>query len=201
MGFVLTHGHNFVDGDTVNAVNLHALIESATLTNGDRASIDRTRVSPVTYGSSAPSSPAEGELWQNSITLQILAWKSSNSTWNPVFTNLRLAQVDPSGTAVSAGEAVKATNSYISKADGGTTTQNVVGIAAFGAATGEWVIYVRHGITKALVTGAVSAGDGLRLSATAGLLESGGATLTGKTLIARALSDSAAGAAWINLRR
>lgn len=203
MGFTVTKGFSFNSGSTVNAANLHSLIEAATLSNGNREGIDRTRVCPIFYSATAPSSPTNGELWLNSISGALLAWKSASNLWMPTMAQQARQTVAPGGLAITAGQAIKAVQGlYVALADGGAGDANVIGIAAHDAVASGSLVYVTHGLVLAKTAGAgINAGERVRLSATAGKLESAGANGVGHSIVGTAMMAEAGGSTWISLKR
>lgn len=208
MSATFTKGYTFASGGTCNAANLHTLLESATLASVTRDNVDRTTAGqaccPFTFSSSAPSAPVALELWQNSLSMVILAWNATNSRWEATNTNHERWLVASTSSAITAAYALKAMPLYeVALADGGLDDENVVGIAAHDASASGQVVIVRHGICRAKVTGTVNAGDGLQLSATAGQLQSSdGPFNQGAGLVARALTTKdVSGYSWVILKR
>jgi hypothetical protein len=202
MGFTITKGFSFNSASTVNAANLHALIEAATLSNGNRESIDRTRVCPIFYSATAPTSPTDGELWLNSVSGQLIAWKASISHWVPATPQQQYQTVHSASAAIAAGQALKAVAGvYLALADGGAGNENVIGIAAHDAVANGQLVWVTHGLVLAKVTGAVVAGNRMKLSSTAGLLADAGTAALGSGMVGTAMMADSGGSCWISLKR
>ena len=202
MPFTVTKGYSFAAGGTVNAAHLHALIESATLANGNRDSIDRTRVCPIYYAATAPTSPTDGELWLNSVSGAMVAWKAASSIWVPTGPQQQRQTVAAGTPDIAAGQAVKAVAGfYVALADGGEGSENVIGIAAHGAVAGASLVYVTHGLVSASVVGTISPGNRVQLSATAGSLEDAGTNAVGHVCCGTAMMADSGGYAWSSLKR
>ena len=199
MAAAFTRGTTYVASGTVSATNLHALVEGAAIANIDRTNIDRTSLATATSSVSAPTSPTEKEIWQDSTTQIIVARDTATGRWKAVLPNCRNVQLSASSAAVSGGSLLKFTGTdVVALADGGVSGA-VHCIAAHPMSPGDYGVAVMHGVCKVLTTGTVSAGQAVRLSATSGVAESAGAAGSGygPNVFGKVLQAASGGSAWI----
>ena len=203
---------NLVKGTTFNtwvtAGGLHALIEQATITNIDRGSMRPSEASVATLSTTPPPSPMDRELWQTSPSNALASYDSAGTAFRGAVPMVRAYTLD--GTAaVVAGDALIATGSAtlselkLVKSATGFPNSVVVGIATAACAVGSKSVCVIAGPVKCNTTGTIVAGQAVKLSSTAGLLQNAGSPGSGfgSLVIGRCITDATGGTAWINLAR
>ena len=199
MSAAFTRGTTYVAGGTVNSTNLHALVEGAAIANIDRTNVNRTSLAVVTSSTSAPTSPTEKEIWQDATTHLIVTWDSATGRWKAALPNCVNVQLSALSAAASGGSLLKFTGTdVVALADGGVGGA-VHCVAAHPMSPGDYGVAVMYGVFKLLTTGTVSAGQSVRLSATAGVAESAGAAGSGfgPAAFAHVLAAASGGSAWV----
>ena len=199
----ITRGTTITSGGSITSAALKSLIESATISGIDRENIDRSQVTPMTTSSTAPATPAAGEIWMDSTTYVPVAYDSTNLRWKAALPHCENVQLSASSASVTSGALLKAVSQgVVALADGGVGHQNVVGIAAIPMNPGDYGVMIRHGVARIATTGTVDPGMGLRLSSTSGVAEGvAGATSYGPAIFARALIAASGGFTWSRLLR
>lgn len=192
----------------VTAGGLHAMVELATISGIDRGAMRSSEVSVASLSASKLSSPSSREVWQTSPGDLLASWDATNSRWLGALPQVQRYTVAAGSSAVAAGDALMAIGvsglgTLTLQLASGASTAKVVAIALAAAAVGEESICAVSGLVKASSTGAISAGQAVKLSSTAGKLASAGAAGTGKgwEVVGNAISVASGGLVWICLRR
>lgn len=193
---------------TATAGGMHAMVEGATISGIERSAMQPSTVSVATLATTPPSSPADREVWHVSPSNGLADYDLANARWNGALPQIRRYKVAAGSADVVAGNALMAigvtglTELTLTLASGATTAK-VVGIALHPASAGDTALCVIAGPAKAKCTGTVAFGTGVKLSATAGVVQSTGAVGTGQgwEVIGSALEGDSGGFVWLSLRR
>lgn len=193
---------------TVTAGGMHTLVESATISGIDRTSIDIDTISVATFSTTPPSNPGAREVWHTFESNALATYDLTNTRWTGAIPQVVRFSVPSGGDTVVSGDCLMASGSVSAtfgemsfiKATGASS--KVVAIATATVAAGESGVAVVEGPARVKCTGSITAGQGVKMSSTAGTVESAGAVGTGQgwQVIGTALTNSG-DFVWINLRR
>lgn len=185
-----TTGNSWSPGDEVTAAKLNLMISGMTVSDLNRSEVSATtRV--VTTGTSAPSTPSEGELWWD--TTNDILHVYTGTKWQSI--SRQFSVVLTCQTNANAGDVVILDTGNASSVDTTTTATStgVVGVlaeAVTGAPASGCVIV--SGLATVNVTGTTAIGDYLFTSTTAGQADPSATYAEGA--FARALTADSGGA-------
>ena len=192
---------------TVTAGGMHALIESATISGIDRGVLRTSEISVATLLTVPPTSPYANEVWQTSPADLLATYDSSNSRWRGSLPTIIRYTLDSTGSAVTAGKALVpfgtgGLDALVLMLRDSSYGLPVVAIALNAVNPGSAGLAVVAGPALAAVTGTISPGQSLKLSSTAGVLQSAAVgTGIGIEFVATAIGADSGGFAWVDLRR
>lgn len=189
---------------TVTAGGLHALVESATISLIDRANVG-TGYSLATRESIFGA--IDNEILQDSSGNGLMTYDLAQARYLPGLPTAEAFTLSAFALPVSSGSLLFPSNTGVptelilsdfSAAAGSL----VVGVSMFQVAAGGKGVAITSGVARILSTGAISAGQALKVSS-GGLAEAAGAAGTGfgALVFGVALSAASGGYVWANLRR
>lgn len=191
---------------TVTEAGMHALIESATISDIDRASMRTTDITVATQSPSAPASPTANEVWQIYPSNGLVSYDLANARWAEALPTIR-RYTNEAGTAITAGNTLMTDG-------GGTLTQlslmkatsaagtKLIGVALNDVAAGGVGWCVIAGSALVSCVGTVTAGESVRQSSTDGAVESVAVgSGVGWQFFGSAIGNSSGGFVWVTLRR
>lgn len=205
MAASITRGTTFTEGQqNVTVATFTPLLTAATIAGVDRESVDAT-VTVATLGTTPPDNPQDQEAWQDSGNAIHTVLSDVNL---PGTSNQDKFTVPVGGTAVSAGMVICPEGSVdgngvpTAKPCPQTKKFSVLGVATLAVAAGETGNFTSRGPCLIQSTGAITAKQPIRVSATDGVVEAAGAfgTGEGREVIGMALSDASGGFVWANLK-
>ena len=168
-----TNGHTFTQGEEVNDVDLHELIESATVAGVDRANLDDDIfVITKTVGGNPPSGVASRETWSAEEVGFPVRGSGSGIfgvvPWSFPFLN--------TGAEIEPGMLLMVTDDYSGtgvKLAPATSESKVIGVSATRVPVDGRGVCVFRGVVmvKFESNGVTSRGTAFKLSSTAGLAE------------------------------
>lgn len=191
---------------SVTAGGMHAMVESATIANIDRASMRTTEITVATQSPSAPASPTANEVWQIYPSNGLVSYDIANSRWSDALPTIR-RYTNEAGTAITAGNTLMTDG-------GGTLTQlslqkatsaaglKLIGVALNDVAAGAVGWCVIAGPALVACIGTVTAGESVKQSSTDGAVESVAlGSGVGWQFFGSAIGNSSGGFVWVTLRR
>lgn len=189
---------------------MHAMVESATISGIDRTCLRQTTISVATQQAAPPSVPYDREVWQTSGRNGLASYDLANVRFNGALPQIIRFKALVGTPTITPGMALMLIGDSNSDLDvyslyPATTvgTAKVVACALTTTNAGEWGLAVVEGPALMACTGTVNPGEGVRLSATVGVIESAGApgTAIGWQIIGPAITGNSGGQVWVNLRR
>lgn len=158
-------GNSYTTGDIVTAAKLNDMVNKATPQNFNRDHF-ATNSKIITTGSTAPSTPAFGEIWGDSTNTLLNSWDGND--WTSFWPRQEL--IFTAQSTISAGDVVVFDSGNASSVLTTSTANSVgvVGVATSAATTGGNVKVCVQGVVPVNVTGSTSIGDWLETSTTAG---------------------------------
>lgn len=159
MAATFVKGHTFTDGETVNDSDLHALVESATVSGISRTNCSAADGYPGLIQLTRPSDLNQQEPWAHP---DVLWWTTLDTSGDPVSCRAGGLQVilASSSSTVEPGNLVQAdgidSNGLI-RVTMATGASNVLGVAATRMLAGAKGVIVAQGITAVLVASDASA--------------------------------------------
>lgn len=195
--------------NAATAGGMHALVESATISEIDRASADTSTISFATRSSSALEGPYSREVWQSSPSHGLASYDSANTRWEGALPSVVRYLNPTGGSAITAGMALVPTSgvdaalTVLLLTPCTSTSDKVIAVALADCAAGSQSVAVVFGPVKVACTGTVNSGEGVTPSATTGLVQTSGTIGSGWTVTTAgvAISASSGGFVWIHLRR
>lgn len=193
----------------VTAGGMHALVEQATISDIERSSLRQTEISLATLQATQLANPYDKEVWEVSPSNGLATYDLGNTLFRGCMPRVVPVLLDSGSAAVEAGHALISLSGsafgppFTVSLASGATTAKVFAVALHAISPGGRGVAVIAGPCKAKTTGTVNAGEGVKLSSTAGVFQSAGAVGTGKgwEVVGTAQAAASGGMAWITLRR
>ena len=193
---------------TVTAGGMHTLVESATISAIDRASLRTTEIAVATQSPSAPSSPTDKELWQAYPSNGLASYDLANLRWNGALPTIRRYTLSSLSAAVVAGNtlisdglgSLDALSLFL--APGSAINAGACAVALHPVSPGGVGLCVIAGPAYVACTGTITAGQSVKQSTTPGAVQSAALGAgAGWEFIGEATVASSGGFVWSNLRR
>lgn len=191
----------------VTAGGMHTMVESATISDIDRASIRSSEISLASAQAAALTNPADKEVWQITPSNGLATYDLANTRYRGCVPQIVVFTLSASSAAVEAGHGLSSISTDMTGiwtlTLAALSTSYVFAVALHTVAPGGKGVAVVAGPCKVKTTGTVNAGEGVKLSSTAGVFQSTGAvgTAIGRDCMGIAHVGSSGGMAWISLRR
>jgi hypothetical protein len=201
-----------VKGTTFNswatAGGMHAMVESATISGIERSALRPTEISVATLSTTPLASPSDREVWHVSPSNGIATYDTASGEWRPGLPQVVVFNLAASSADVSAGQSLMSsgagslTNFELTLASGANTAK-VCAVALHAVSAGGSGLAVIAGPVKAKASGAVAFGEAVKLSSTAGSVQSAGTVGSGAgwEILGTALQADNGGFVWVSLRR
>ena len=203
----IVKGTIYADGDTVTSANLLALVTAATVSSIDRGDFSTTAAKTIYRGSSPPSTPRDGEMWEHSTTTVLRWYDLATDIWYPVSSWTKRVTLAAGTGALSAGHLVvpwgyDASTGILTVriAPTGWLPYAVLGVAASDIEAEGTGLIVMRGAAKIKTDGTVTYSDGLELGAADGIATAGNKPY-GNGTFGIALQTESGGYTWALLRR